>query len=58
MFAAVFLAGALGYIDKMITLKSIDSTNNYLKRNYVMYGDWTVVVSGVQKKGRGRKNRK
>lgn len=42
---------------KVVSFKSIDSTNTYLKENQENFVDGTVVVSKIQEKGRGRGDR-
>lgn len=43
---------------KKILFKTVDSTNNYLKRNHVSLDDRTVVIAENQTAGRGRFERK
>lgn len=39
---------------KKILFKTVDSTNNYLKRNHTLHDDRTVVIAENQTAGRGR----
>lgn len=41
----------------IIKFDEIDSTNDYLKRTYLNYGEKTVIVANYQTSGRGRMNR-
>ena len=42
---------------ELITLKEVDSTNNYAKRNLEIFSDRTVVRALRQTSGKGRLNR-
>ena len=42
---------------KIIKFDTLDSTNLYLKQNYIQYDEFTIITTDNQTKGKGRMQR-